>query len=73
MASKRQPPADMKAVKRSRAAYTGVITKLIVKLTTMYKGEVSRYNTRQIERAVISITNAESGFQQTMEDAQDFS
>ena len=61
----------MKAVKRSRGAYTGVITKLKDKLILMQSKEISTYNVRLIERAQTSIANAEAGFQQTMEDAQE--
>ena len=80
MSTKRQPLTDMRAIKMSRGAYTGVITKLkdtgVItklkdKLTTMQAKDVSSYNIRILERAIMSINNAEVGFQQTMEDAQD--
>ena len=71
MASKRQPLPDMKAIKRSWAAYTGTITKIKDKLSAVKPQQVATYNVRLINRALTSISNAEAGFQQTIEDAQD--
>ena len=70
MASKRRPP-DMDAIRKSRASFTGAITKARNKLTDMKKTELATYNAKAIERLLTSLSTTEAGFQQTLEDAQD--
>ena len=71
MTSKRSAAPDMKTIKRSRSSYTGAVTKIKDKLLDIQPKEVSTYNVRLLERSLTSLSNAEAGFQQTVEDVQD--
>ena len=71
MSSKRSTAPDMRTIKRSRASYTGAVTKIKDKLTDIQPKEVSAYNVRMLERSLNSLTHAEEGFQQTVKEVQD--
>ena len=65
-------PPDLATLKRSRAAFTGAITKVKDKLNGIKATDIVTYNTKNIDRLITSISNMKSGFLQTMEDAQEF-
>ena len=71
MSSKRSTAPDMRTIKRSRASYTGAVTKIKDTLTDIQPKEVSAYNVRMLERSLNSLTHAEEGFQQTVVEVQD--
>ena len=71
MASKRRLPVDYNAIKKSRAGYTGALTKVKDKLRGEESNHPLSYNVKVIQRATSSITNTETGFLQTMDDAQE--
>ena len=65
----------MAAVKKSRASYTGAVTKAIDKLTGIPKDsqeEVRGIKTKDIDRLLLSLERTEKGFNQSIEDAQEF-
>ena len=62
---------DLAAVKKSRACFTGAVTKLKDKLKTEQAREPSTYRTNVIQKATASLSNTEAGFLQTMEDVQE--
>ena len=75
MANRRRPPADYAAVKRSRAGYTGAITKALDKFKGIQADsseEVAVINTKDTDRTLSSINRTETAFLQTLEDAQAF-
>ena len=75
MASRRRPPADLAAVKRSRAGCTGAITKALEHFKTIPAAsseEVVLINSKEIDRILTSINKTETGFLQSLEDAQAF-
>ena len=76
MTSRRRAPPDMATVKKSRASFTGAITKASDKLkaikSTEELNEIILINTKEIDRILISIERTETGFLQTLEDAQEF-
>ena len=75
MSSRRRPPADLAAVKKSRSSFTGAITRAFDKLKAIRSDDsasVNRINTKDIDRILVSIERTETGFLQTLEDAQDF-
>ena len=66
---------DLATVRRSRAGFTGAVTKALDKLTHMKSDEpeeIQALNSREVERLMGSITRSETGFLQTLEDAQQF-
>ena len=75
MGTRRRPPADMAAVKRSRSCFAGAITRATDKIKAIKSddpAEVRLINTKDLDRLFISIEKTEAGFLQTLEDAQDF-
>ena len=75
MSSRRRAPPDMAAVKKSRASYTGAVTKAIDKLTGIPKNsqeEVRGIKTKDIDRLLLSLERTEKGFNQSIEDALEF-
>ena len=75
MSSRRRPPADLSAVRRSRAGCSGAITKALDKLRAIpieQTEEVLKIKTKDVERILASIEKTETGFLQTLEDAQSF-
>ena len=75
MASRSRPPADLAAVKRSRAGCTGAITRAFDKLKAMPSAtaeDALLINTKEVDRALTSIEKTETSFLQTLEDAQNF-
>ena len=75
MTSRRRAPPDLATVKKSRASFTGAITKAPDKLKAIKSTELNEIiliNTKEIERILISIERTETGFLQTLEDAQEF-
>ena len=75
MASRRRPPADLAAVKRSRAGCTGAITKALDRFKSIpatTSEEVVLINSKEIDRILTSINKTETGFMQSLEDAQAF-
>ena len=71
MTSRRSAAPDMKTIKRSRSSYTGAVTKIKDKLLDIQPKEVSTYNVRLLERSLTSLSNAQTGFQQTVEEVQE--
>ena len=75
MASRRKTPTDYSAVKKSRAALTGAITKAWDKFSSIefsQPEEVLRIRPKEVERFLSSITRTEAGFRQSLEEAQQF-
>ena len=75
MSSRRRPPPDLASVKKSRSSYTGAVTKALDKLRAVDStepGEITLINTRDIDRILSSLGRTETGFLQTLEDAQGF-
>ena len=75
MSSRRRPPADLAAVRRSRSGCTGAITKALDKLKSVpfsSAEEALLINTKDIDRTLVSIEKTETTFLQTLEDAQGF-
>ena len=75
MTSRRRAPPDLATVKKSRASFTGAITKASDKLKTIKSIELNDIlliNTKDIDRILTSIERTETGFLQTLEDAQEF-
>ena len=75
MSSRRKTPTDLAAVKKSRSCYTGAITRASDKLKAMKSDEgaaIAVINTKDIDRILVSIVRTETGFLQTLEDAQEF-
>ena len=75
MSIRRRPPADLNAVKRSRAGCTGAITKALdwfkaIPATT--SEEVALINSKEVDRILASIIRTEANFLQSLEDAQAF-
>ena len=65
----------MAAIKKSRAAFTGAVTKALDRFKSMPFGqpeEIILIKAKDIERYLSSLTKTETGFNQTMEDAQQF-
>ena len=75
MSSRRKPPADLAAVKRSRAGCTGAITKALDRYKAIPSATAEDaliINTKEIDRILISIEKTETAFLQSLEDAQAF-
>ena len=75
MTSRRRPPADLAAVKRSRAGCTGAITKALDRFKAIPSAtaeDALLINTKEINRILISIEKTETSFLQSLEDAQTF-
>ena len=75
MTSRRRPPADLAAVKRSRAGCTGAITKALERFKAIpatSSEDVLLINFKEIDRVLTSIIKTETGFLQSLEDAQAF-
>ena len=76
MSSRRRPPPDMAAVKKSRAAFTGAITRAngkVMSIPQTTQEAVRGINPKDIERILLSLERTEKGYRQSIEDAQDFS
>ena len=72
---RRTPPADLAAVKKSRAGFTGAVTKALDRLNHMKSDqpeEIQSINTKEVDRLLASLARTETGFLQTLEDAQTF-
>ena len=76
MSSKRRgAPADMAAVKKSRAGFIGAVTKALDKLNLIPSDEpeeIQVINTKEVTRLLSSLERTESGFLTNLEDAQAF-
>ena len=75
MSSRRKTPTDLAAVKKSRSGYTGALTRASDKLKAIQSDEVAAIaviNTKDVDRIIVSIERTETGFLQTLEDAQEF-
>ena len=76
MASRRRVPhPDYASVKKSRSSFTGAVTKALDKFTSIPHDtpeEVRGVNSKDIDRILVSLDRTEKGFQQNLEDAQDF-
>ena len=76
MSSKRRgAPADMAAVRKSRAGFTGAVTKALDKLNLIRSDEpeeIQLINTKEISRMLSSLERTEAGFFTNLEDAQTF-
>lgn len=72
MTSRRRPAPDLTTLKRSRNSFTGAITKAKDKLLAMKATPIIKYDTRGIERFITSVAHTETGFLQTIEEAQEF-
>ena len=75
MSSRRRPPADLAAVRRSRAGCTGALTKALDRLKAMPSTtaeETLLINTKDVDRILNSIEKTESSFLISLEDAQGF-
>ena len=71
----RGAPADLPAVRKSRAGFTGAVTKALDRLHHMKSDqpeEIRTLNTKEVDRLLASLTRTEAGFLQTLEDAQAF-
>ena len=72
MAMRRRPAADYQALKHSRAAYTGSITKAREKVVALKEEDASTYKPKQLERLKTSVSHTQDGFTGTVEEAYDF-
>ena len=75
MSSRKRAPADLAAVKRSRAGCTGAITKALDRFKAIPETtseEVALINSKEIDRILASIIKTETSFLQSLEDAQTF-
>ena len=75
MPGRRGAPTDMVGIKKSRAGYTGAVTKVLEKLSHIGfedPEEVAAINPKEIERLLTSLKKTEAGFFQNIEDAQTF-
>ena len=76
MSSRRRgAPADLAAVRKSRAGFTGAVTKALDKLHHMKSDQpedIQALNTKEVDRLLVSLTRTETGFLQNLEDAQAF-
>ena len=75
MSNRRRPPADLATIKRSRAGFTGAITKALDRFKAIpcaSAEEVLLINSKDVDRTLLSITRTESAFLQSLEDAQAF-
>ena len=73
--SRRRPPVDMAAVRRSRGCYTGAVTKAFDKLTLLNSTDVAAittFNAPDLSRQLTSLERTASNFLITMEEAQLF-
>ena len=71
MSYRRNAPTDMKTIKRSRSSFTGAVTKMKDRLLEMRAGDPQTFNIRTLERALSSISNSETGFNQTVEEVEE--
>ena len=65
-------PTDLASAKKSRAGFTGAVTKILDRLTAMKSDEpeeVQSINTKEVDRLLISLSKTEEGFIQNLEDA----
>ena len=68
-------PTDLASAKKSRAGFTGAVTKILDRLTAMKSDEpeeVQSISTKEVDRLLISLSKTEEGFIQNLEDAQGF-
>ena len=72
MSSRRRPPPDLAAVKRSRSSFFGAITRAKDKFLLMKEYDIADINTKTVDRTLTSILGTETGFYGTIEDAQPF-
>ena len=75
MSSRRRAPPDLATARRSRAAFNGAITKALDKLKAVKSTEsveILLIDTKDIDKTLKSIERTETGFLQTLEDAQEF-
>ena len=75
MSLRRRPPTNLAAVKRSRAGYTGAITKALERFKAIpatTSEEVDTINSKEVDRTLASIVRTETSFLQSLEDAQTF-
>ena len=75
MSSRRRVPPDLASVKKSRAYFTGAVTKALDKLKTIKSAEpadILVINTKDVDRILSSLGRTETGFLLTMQDAQNF-
>ena len=70
--SRRRTPTDLPTLRRSRSSFSGAITKAKDKLFAMQDSSISSYSVKVIERLLASVTNTETGFLQTIDEAQAF-
>ena len=76
MSSRRRPPVDLAAVKKSRAAYSGAMTRALDKLKAIpatQAEDVLVIKSKDLDRLLSSIEKTEAGFLTTLGDAQAFS
>ena len=72
---RRVPHPDYAPVKKSRASFVGAVTKAMDKLTAIPRDnqeEVRGINSKDVDRILVSLERTEKGFQQSLEDAQEF-
>ena len=75
MSHRRKPPANLAAVKKSRSCLNGAITKAADNLKAIKyddPAEVKLINTKDLDRILISVEKTETGFIQSIDEAQDF-
>ena len=72
MVSRRRPPPDLPTLRRSRSSFTGAVTKARDKLNDIKANDISTYNIRTIERLLSYVAITETGYLQTIEEAQTF-
>ena len=68
--SRRRTPVDLAAARRSRSSFNGAITRAKDQLLAIKPIPIVDYNTKTIDRLLISITTTETRFFQNLEDTQ---
>ena len=75
MGTRRRIPTDLASARRSRAGFTGAVTKALEKLTFMKSDEpeeIQSINTKEVDRLLIALSKTETGFHQSLEESQAF-
>ena len=75
MTTRRKKPTDLASARKSRAGYTGAVTKALDRLTAMKSDqpeEIQAINTKEVDRILTSLSKTETGFLQSLEEAQGF-
>ena len=69
--SRRRTPTDLPTLRRSRSSFCGAVTKARDKLLAIQLTPIQTYSIKTVKRHITSVANTETGFLQTIDEAQE--